>query len=60
VTFWRSTPQVLCGYYDNPDETIATWLSYANANGANVVGAMYTTWEDDYSQMQAFASQAGF
>ncbi|BAI62606.1 hypothetical protein MCP_2534 [Methanocella paludicola SANAE] len=51
------TPQILAGYYDG-SVSIGPWLANARANNANVVGAMYTTWENDYSQLSSFADAA--
>jgi len=51
--------QMLSGYYDG-DETgsaIAEWIS--NARGIpGITGAMYTTWEDKYDAMDAWAQKA--
>jgi hypothetical protein len=51
--------QILSGYYDG-DETgdaIAKWQ--ANTKDIpNIVGAMYTTWEDKYDAMEVWAKRA--
>lgn len=51
--------QILAGYYDSDDsgEEIARWL--ANVKDVpGIVGAMYTTWEDKYDAMEAWARRA--
>ena len=51
--------QVLSGYYDGDEDGsgIAKWI--ANAKGLpGVVGAMYTTWNDNYGPMDVWAQKA--
>lgn len=51
--------QILSGYYDG-DETgagIAEWVQ-ATKSVKGIVGAMYTTWEDKYDAMDAWAKKA--
>ena len=49
--------QVLAGYYDGNVNDIKTWL--ADAKGIKgVTGVMYTTWSDNYSNLEAFAKAA--
>jgi hypothetical protein len=51
--------QILAGYYDGDEDGsgIAKWL--ANARTVpGIVGAMYTTWEDKYDAMEAWAQKA--
>jgi hypothetical protein len=51
--------QILSGYYDSDDDGsgIAEWL--ANTKDVpGIVGAMFTTWEDKYGPMQAWAQKA--
>ena len=50
----RGHEQVIAGYYDGPVERIAQWLE-ATQGVRGVVGVMYTTWENDYTQVEAFA-----
>jgi hypothetical protein len=55
----RGLKQILSGYYDGDEDgsAIAQWL--ANTQGIpGVVGAMYTTWEDRYDAMDAWAVKA--
>ncbi|RYG23542.1 hypothetical protein EON82_13695 [bacterium] len=49
--------QVLAGYYDGNVEDIKTWLADAKAV-KGVTGVMYTTWTDNYSNIEAFAKAA--
>jgi hypothetical protein len=51
--------QILSGYYDHDEDgsAISRWL--ANTRDVpRIVGAMYTTWEDRYDAMDAWAKQA--
>jgi hypothetical protein len=51
--------QILSGYYDGDEDgtAIAEWLQ--DTKGIpRIVGAMYTTWEDKYQAMQAWARKA--
>jgi len=50
----RGHKQVIAAYYDAPLEQVQDWLS-ATQNVPGVVGIMYTTWRNDYSQLEAFA-----
>ena len=51
--------QILAGYYDSDEkgDAIANWQSQTK-NVLGIVGAMYTTWEDRYDAMDAWAKQA--
>jgi hypothetical protein len=50
----RGHRQVIAGYYDGDVAQIKQWLaSAAKVNG--VIGVMYTTWKNDYSNLEAFA-----
>jgi hypothetical protein len=51
----RGHPQVLAGYYDSDPERIRQWI---DVNPAAVNGVMYTTWQGDFSQLEAFANAA--
>ena len=51
--------QILSGYYDHDEDGsgIATWL--ANTESVpEIVGAMFTTWDDKYGAMQKWATAA--
>jgi hypothetical protein len=50
----RGHRQIIAGYYDGRVEDIADWLRSA-ANVPNVTGVMYTTWQDRYDDLEAFA-----
>ena len=53
----RGQEQVLAGYYDHREWVIAEWLA-AGKGLPGITGAMYTTWTDDYSDMEAWAKAA--
>lgn len=50
----RGNPQVIAGFYDEPLENVAAWVESA-ARTKGVKGFMYTTWRNDYSQLEAVA-----
>jgi hypothetical protein len=52
----RGHQQVLAGYYDAPVANIRDWLD--QTRGMNVTGVMYTTWRDNYADLEAFAKVA--
>jgi len=51
----RGHQQVIAGYYDGGQPT-AKWLESA-AKVQGVVGIMYTTWRNDYSKLEQFATE---
>lgn len=51
----RGNQQVIAGYYDSHPERIAEWLTAAKATPSSVIGAMYTTWEHKYADLEKFA-----
>ncbi len=53
----RGHSQVLAGYYDNDPQQIKSWIAAGGETG-RVTGAMYTTWQNDFSQLEAFAAAA--
>ncbi len=53
----RGNRQVLAGYYDHDPAEIRTWLNDA-ANVSGISGVMYTTWQDKYDDLEAFARAA--
>ena len=57
----RGHRQVIAGYYDVAPAEVAPktrqWLDSA-AKVTGVVGVMYTTWENNYAQLEAFAQAA--
>ena len=50
----RGHKQVVAGYYDGPVEQVEQWLASAD-KVPDVVGVMYTTWQNDYAAIEAFA-----
>ena len=49
--------QILAGYYDRDPRTIADWLDQVQGL-KGVEGVMYTTWENRYEDLEAFAKAA--
>ncbi len=49
----RGNRQILAGYYDADPQRITAWLEMA-AKVKRVCGVMYTTWVNDYSQLERF------
>ncbi len=51
--------QILSGYYDGDEngDAIAKWID-STTGVPGIVGAMYTTWEDKYDAMDAWAKRA--
>jgi len=54
----RGHKQILAGYYDADSARIRPWLAEA-ATVEGVVGAMYTTWQDNYTELEKFAQEIG-
>lgn len=50
----RGHRQILCGYYDEDPRAILRWLELAK-DVPGVIGVMYTTWEKDYDDLEAFS-----
>jgi hypothetical protein len=51
--------QIIAGYYDNGDGAKSAQQELAAAAGIpGIRGLMYTTWNDDYSQLENFAASA--
>ena len=51
--------QVIAGYYDSGDGASAAHAEVTQASGIpGVLGLMYTSWGDDYSQLKNFADAA--
>ena len=53
----RGHRQIIAGYYDAPPERIKLWLDAA-AKVKGVVGVMYTTWRNNYAELETFATMA--
>lgn len=52
----RGHQQILAGYYDAGPEQIGDWLETAR-KFPGVLGVMYTTWQRNFSDLQAFARE---
>ncbi len=51
--------QIIAGFYDRGDAAVQATSEIQQAKGiAGVQGVMYTTWTDDYSQLEKFANAA--
>ncbi len=50
--------QILAGYYDGPVGAIRGWLRDSREI-PGISGAMYTTWQHQYRDLEAFAAQLG-
>ena len=51
--------QMIAGYYDSGNGAVAAQTELREAAGVpGVEGLMYTTWRDDYSQLEPFANSA--
>jgi hypothetical protein len=50
----RGHAQLIAAFYDAPLEQTSAWLQQVK-NMPNILGFMYTTWRQDYSQLEAFA-----
>jgi len=53
----RGHRQVLAGYYDAPPEGIVRWLK-AGKGVEGLDGAMYTTWQSNFDDLERFADLA--
>lgn len=53
----RGHKQVIAGYYDGKPERVREWLASA-AKVKGVVGVMYTTWRQNYDDLEEFAKLA--
>jgi hypothetical protein len=45
--------QVIAGYYDSSPSLVTNWLTAA-APYASICGVIYTTWQNDYSNLETF------
>jgi hypothetical protein len=55
----RNNKMILAGFYDTTPEMIEGWLADASEiENANIIGVMYTTWENDYDHLEEFARSA--
>ncbi|HVX14955.1 MAG TPA: hypothetical protein VHC22_27440 [Pirellulales bacterium] len=53
----RGHKQVLAGFYDGQADSIRGWLA-AGKGLPGIDGAMYTTWQQNFDQLEAFARYA--
>ena len=51
----RGNKQVIAGYYDSKPERVVDWLTAAKTVPGSVIGVMYTTWQNKYGDLGAFA-----
>ena len=51
----RGHKQLIAGYYDSKPERIVDWLAAGKATPGSVIGAMYTTWENKFGDLEAFS-----
>lgn len=52
----RGHSQIIAGFYDNPLSQFDAWLEAAR-NVKGVIGVMYTTWNKNYEELDAFAQK---
>lgn len=57
LTFFedRGYSQILSGYYDAGPDQIKGWLEAAKGR-KKILGVMYTTWQNNYTDLEAFAA----
>ena len=55
----RGHRQLIAGYYDSDPAKIRDWLAAAVPVRDSVLGVMFTTWRDDYSQLETFGNELG-
>ena len=53
----RGHEQVLSGFYDHDPKRIVAWLKQGGSL-EGIKGAMYTTWRNDFSELETFAEAA--
>ena len=51
----RGAKQVIAGYYDSDPAHVAEWLAAAKAVPGSVTGVMYTTWQNNYGDLEKFS-----
>ncbi len=52
----RGHRQILAGYYDAGPASIRPWLATAK-NTKGIIGTMFTTWRNNYTDLEAFARE---
>ncbi len=55
----RGHRTIIAGYYDAPVDQLDGWLK-ATREAGGVDGVMYTTWQNNFSDLEAFAKQGKF
>jgi len=48
-------PMLIAGYYDVNPDMMGQWLDAAVKSPGKIVGTMYTTWENKFEDLEAFA-----
>jgi len=51
----RGQKQVIAGYYDSDPAKVVDWLASAKKVPGSVTGVMYTTWQNNYSDLEKFS-----
>ena len=52
----RGNKQVIAGYYDDDVNKVRDWLTAAKKVPGGVLGVMYTTWKNDYANIEKFST----
>jgi hypothetical protein len=56
----RGHKQLIAGYYDGPLDNTRKWLRTAKDTKVDgIIGVMFTTWNNNYDQLEAFATMLG-
>jgi hypothetical protein len=51
----RGHKQVIAGYYDSDPAKVKDWIASAKKVNGSVIGVMYTTWENNYRDLEKFS-----
>ncbi len=51
----RGQKQVIAGYYDSDPANVAEWMASAKKVPGSVIGVMYTTWQNNYNDLEKFS-----
>ena len=51
----RGQKQVIAGYYDSDPGKVTEWLASAKKVPGSVIGVMYTTWQNNYRDLEKFS-----
>lgn len=53
----RGHPLIIAGYYDeDPGENLSRWLEAAKPHQQKLQAIIYTTWQNDYSNLETFSN----